>query len=135
MPFDLLIVTPSGESYRGPVDGIVLPGSEGEFGVLPSHERFLAPLAIGEVRIRKGAETVFGAVAGGFAEVRGDQVAVLVESCELAGEIDLARAELARSRAEQGLARLDRDEDAERYEEFEAALRRAQNRITVGGHG
>ena len=56
---------------------------------------------------------------------------MLVESCEVAGKIDVARAELARERASQGLAQLDRDEDRERFEAFEAALERAENRLAV----
>ena len=53
MPFDLTIVTPEGEAYRGSVERVVLPGSEGEFGVLANHERFLSPLRVGPVEIRK----------------------------------------------------------------------------------
>ena len=133
MPFERVIVTPQGEAWRGSAEGVVLPGTEGDFGVLPSHERFLTPLRIGEVEIRAGGDTLYGAIADGFAEVRGEEVAVLVESCELAGEIDAARAELARDRARQGLEQLDRDADAERYAQFEAALERAQNRLAVVG--
>jgi F-type H+-transporting ATPase subunit epsilon len=84
VPFDLLIVTPHGQAFRGAVDSVVLPGSEGEFGVLPQHERFLTPLAAGEVTIRRGAETLRATVSDGFAEVRGDSVTVLVESWQAA---------------------------------------------------
>lgn len=132
MPFDLNIVTPHGQAYAGPVDGVVLPGSEGQFGVLPEHERFLTPLAVGEVEIRTGGETLYAAISDGFAEVQGSQVAVLVESCELADDIDVARAERSRARAEEGLKTLDPDAQRARYEEFEAALARAKNRIEVG---
>lgn len=132
MPFELTIVTPQGETFRGPAESVVLPGSEGDFGVLPQHERFLTPLRIGEVQIRAGGSgAVFAAIADGFADVSGDEVVVLVESAEVAGDIDVARAELARERAEQGLAQLDADEDRERYESFEAALQRAQTRLAV----
>ena len=131
MPFELVVVTPQGESFRGAVESVVLPGAEGEFGVLPSHERLLTPLKIGAIEIRIGSEMLYGAIAEGFAEVRGEEVAVLVDSCELAGEIDVARAELAKSRAEQDLSRLGTGGDAERYAQFEGALERAQNRIEV----
>jgi F-type H+-transporting ATPase subunit epsilon len=131
MPLDLTIVTPSGPAYRGDVDSVVLPGSEGDFGVLPEHERFLCPLRVGEVRIQKGGQTLYAAIAEGFAEVSGEQVTVLADACELAGDIDTARAELARQRAEQGLAALARDEDASREAEFEAALARSRNRLAV----
>lgn len=131
MPFDLMIVTPQGPAFEGPADNVVLPGSEGDFGVLPSHERLLAPLRIGEVEIRTGSGTIFAAIAGGFAEVDGSEVVVMVESCEAAEDVDVARAEHARSRAEKGLAELGADESAKRIQEFEAALERAHNRIAV----
>ena len=129
MPFQLTIVTPQGTAYEGAAESVVLPGSEGDFGVLPSHERLLAPLRIGEVEIRSDGDRVYAAIAEGFAEVNGETVVVMVESCEAATDVDLARAELARDRAEQDLAAL--DEDAERYREFEQALERARNRIAV----
>ncbi|MDH5306144.1 MAG: ATP synthase F1 subunit epsilon [Myxococcales bacterium] len=131
MRFDLIIVTPRGQAFSGAVERVVLPGSEGDFGVLPSHERFLTPLRIGAVEIRTGSETLWAAIADGFAEVTGEAVTVLVESCELAHEIDTAQAEHARERAEEGLAALNRDEDAERYAQYEAALEHARIRVKV----
>ncbi|HEX5066275.1 MAG TPA: ATP synthase F1 subunit epsilon [Myxococcota bacterium] len=80
MPFELTIVTPQGQAFAGPVDTVVLPGSEGEFGVLPNHERLLTTLKPGEVTIKRGGETVRATISDGFAEVRGDAVTVLVES-------------------------------------------------------
>jgi F-type H+-transporting ATPase subunit epsilon len=130
VPFELSIVSPDGEWYRGPVDSVVLPGSEGEFAVLPNHERFLAPLSVGELEIRTSTDQLFAAIATGFAAVTGDEVAVMVESCEFAHTIDVARAELARGRAEQGLAELG-DPDEQRFGQYQAALERAQNRIAV----
>jgi F-type H+-transporting ATPase subunit epsilon len=129
--FELLIVTPQGPAYSGQVDSVVLPGSEGDFGVLPDHERLLAPLRIGEVEIRAGSEVIYAAIAGGFAEVDGSEVVVMVESCESAPDLDIARAEHAHSRAEAGLAALGEDAYAQRAAEFEAALERARNRIAV----
>jgi F-type H+-transporting ATPase subunit epsilon len=129
MPFELTIVTPSGEVYRGEADGIVLPGSEGDFGVLPQHERFLTPLRIGTIEIQIGNEILHAAIADGFAEVTGDQVAVLVESCDLAADIDPAQAESLRAQAEQALAGVSRDEDADRYAAYENALALAHARI------
>ncbi len=131
MPFELTIVTPQGEAYHGEVERVVLPGSEGDFGVLPDHERFLTPLRVGEVEITSGGETLYAAIADGFAEVQGEQVAVLVESCELAANIDVPRAEHARDRAEQQLAQLDTDEARERPELLEAAIERAKNRVAI----
>ena len=135
MPFELSIVTPQGESYQGSVESVVLPGSEGDFGVLPAHERFLTPLRIGAVEIRTTSETLYAALADGFAEVGEGRVVVLVEGCELAHEIDKARAELDRDRAREGLAELDRDEDAERFAQYEAALAHAHTRLEVSSRG
>ena len=132
MALTLNIVTPDGEKYHASATGVLLPGSEGDFGVLPGHERFLTPLRTGEVEIQTEGETLYGSISEGFADVSGEEVTVLVESCELAHEIDTARAELARSRAEQHLSQLGADEEEKRREQFEAALQRAHNRLSVG---
>ena len=95
MTLELTIVTPAGTAYHGDVDEVVLPGSEGDFGVRPGHERLLSALRCGEVQIEKGGQAVRAAIAGGFAQVTGEQVTVLADACELAGEIDTARAERA----------------------------------------
>jgi F-type H+-transporting ATPase subunit epsilon len=112
------------------VDSVVLPGSEGEFAVLPNHERFLAPLRVGEVEIRTPADRLLAAIASGFAVVTGDEVAVMVDSCEFARDIDVPRAESARERAERGLAEPG-DPGEDRFEQYRAALERAQNRLAV----
>jgi F-type H+-transporting ATPase subunit epsilon len=131
MALDLLIVTPLGEAWRGEVDSVVLPGSEGDFGVLEGHERFLAPLRTGEAEIRAAGRRTWAAIASGFADVSSRDVTVLVESCEVADEIDAARAEIERDRAREGLARLGADASRERYEQFENALRLAEARLAV----
>jgi F-type H+-transporting ATPase subunit epsilon len=131
VPFELTIVTPQGTAYNGSAESVLLPGTEGDFGVLPSHERLLTPLRVGGVEIRVDGETHYAAIADGFAEVTGEQVVVLVESCECATDLDVARAELARDRAEQDLATLGEDPDAKRIAEYEAALARARNRLAV----
>jgi F-type H+-transporting ATPase subunit epsilon len=129
MSIELAIVTPQGETYRGTVEGVVLPGSEGIFGVLPSHERFLTPLRVGEVAIQTGNETLYAAIADGFADVTGSEVSVLVESCELANQIDRDRAEAARARSETQLNGVG-DDEAQRAD-LAAALERATNRLAV----
>ena len=131
MPIELVIVTPFGERYRGSVDGVVLPGSEGDFGVLEAHERFLSALRTGVVEIRAASGSRYAAIDEGFAEVTGERVTVLSESCEIAGDIDVARAEMARDRASEGLGKLESDDARERFEEYETALRRAENRLAV----
>ncbi len=136
MAIALSIVTPSGAAFEGEVEGIVLPGSEGDFGVLPDHERFLCPLRIGEVQIQTAGQTVYAAIADGFADVSADQVAVLVESCELSSGIDTARAQAALERATQALKSLDASgAEALRVEEFEGAVERAKNRLEVSQRG
>ena len=130
MPLALSIVTPQGSVFDAEVDTVVLPGSEGDFGVLPEHERFLCPLRVGEVEIRHGQNTTWAAVSGGFADVSGQQVSVLVDACELSGDIDVARAEAALQRAERELAERAGTEEA-RLDEFQAALERARNRVEV----
>jgi F-type H+-transporting ATPase subunit epsilon len=134
MGLELTIVTPSGPAYRGDVESVVLPGTEGDFGVLPGHERFLTALRTGVVQIRAAGQTIYAASGDGFADVSADRVNVLVDSCELASEIDVERAELARQRAEQGLAAVGSDTEAARLAEFEAALARARNRLAVHQH-
>ncbi len=130
MPFELTIVTPEGAAYQGTVDRVVLPGTEGEFGVLPSHERFLSPLKIGALEIETAEGRLYAVITDGFAEVNGDEVTVLVDSCQLEHEIDFARADVELSEAEQALDRVAGDEP-DRYRHFEAALASARARVEV----
>jgi len=98
---ELTVVTREGEAYAGSVEEVVLPGSEGEFGVIALHERFLAPLRPGIMEIRTGAGSVWHAVSDGFADINGERVVVIVDSCQRPDEIavDAARAELAEAEA------------------------------------
>jgi len=135
MPIELVIVTPQGEAFRGPVDSVVLPGAEGEFEVLENHERFLCPLDVGAVEIKADGGSTHAVIASGFADVSGSQAAVLVESCEVGEDIDHAWAELELERAKEGLAALHADDTKERFEEFEKALAYAQARVEVASVG
>jgi F-type H+-transporting ATPase subunit epsilon len=111
------------------VDEVVVPGSDGYFGVLPGHAPLLATLGIGELTYRIGREERHVAVAGGFAEVRNDKVIILADTAEKPDEIDRARAERAKERAEQRLSgRLPEEID---YVRAMAALARAVTRIQV----
>jgi F-type H+-transporting ATPase subunit epsilon len=96
------------------VDEVEIPGADGYFGVLPGHTPVLALLGAGELWYRQGAEKHYLSMAFGFAEVQPDQVTILAEIAERADEIDLARAEAARKRAEERLAKPTIDMDAER---------------------
>jgi len=100
----LEIVTPDRALLREEVDEVVVPGSQGEFGVLPGHTPLLSTLKIGELWYRQGQERHYLAVAFGFVEVLPDRVTVLAQVGERAQEIDVQRAERAKQRAEQRLA-------------------------------
>ena len=100
----LEIVTPDRALVTDKVDEVEIPGSEGYFGVLPGHTPFLSTLAIGEMWYRKGGETFYLSLAGGFAEVLPDKVTILAQIAERAEDIDVARAERAKQRAEERLA-------------------------------
>jgi F-type H+-transporting ATPase subunit epsilon len=127
---ELTIVTPEGEVFSEAVDRVVFPGSEGDFGVLEGHERFLTPLKVGAVEILQRGETRVAAIAGGFADVGGERVVALVESCELAEEIDVPRAEAARARARAELDKLSPDQAEEHaFKMQEQALARALVRL------
>ena len=103
MPILLEIVTPERLAYSDEVDAVVLPGSEGELGVLPHHAPLVSTLGVGELRIRKGGNEESFAIVGGFVQVRPDKVVVMAETADLASEIDLGKAEEARREAERAL--------------------------------
>jgi F-type H+-transporting ATPase subunit epsilon len=128
----LEFVTPERAIVHEDVDEVELPGDEGFFGVLPGHAPLLAALKTGPMWYRKGTEKRFAFVAGGFAEVLPDRVAVLAHVAERAEDIDTQRAEAAKRRAEEELARPPVvDFDAERAR---IALLRALARLQVARH-
>jgi F-type H+-transporting ATPase subunit epsilon len=110
----LEIVTPERALVNAEVDEVELPGSEGYFGVLPGHTELLASLQVGELWYRSGQEKHYLAVAFGFVEVLPDRVTVLARIAEKAQDIDIARAEAAKKRAEQRVANPTADMDFER---------------------
>ncbi|MBI3611359.1 MAG: F0F1 ATP synthase subunit epsilon [Nitrospirae bacterium] len=123
------IATPERLLVSEPVDEVIAPGSEGEFGVLSGHCCFLAMLRIGELRYRQGEQWKRLSVSWGYAEVEPRRITVLAEIAERAEEIDLARAEAAAKAAEQQLAA------ASKREEMAAAraqLEKALLRLKVG---
>ena len=125
----LEIATPTRMAVAETVDEIVLPGSEGSFGVLPGHAPFLTTLGIGEGRYRAGREEHRLALVGGFAEVRNDKIIVLADSAERPEDIDRARAERSRERAERRLG--GRSQEELDYTRALAALTRALIRLQV----
>lgn len=124
----LHLVTPDRAVVHDEVDEVQLPGAEGYLGVLPGHAPLLTTLQVGEMWYRKGSERFYLAVAFGFAEVLPDRVTVLAQVAERAEEIDLARAEAARRRAEARLQRPTADTD---FERTRVALLKALVRLQV----
>ncbi len=129
----LELATPTRQLVSEEVDEVVAPGSEGYFGVLPGHAAFLATLGSGEVVYRRGRDEVHLAVHGGFAEVTPERVIILAETAERPDEIDRARAERARQRAEQRMTGRDPDgaESEIDYDDAVAAYQRALTRLLV----
>ena len=99
----LELVTPERLVLSEDVDEVIIPGYEGEFGVLPEHTLYLSIVNIGVLRYRKGTEWYKVALGGGFAEVTPERVVVLADTAERAEEIDLERARRAKERAEAAL--------------------------------
>jgi F-type H+-transporting ATPase subunit epsilon len=110
----LQIVSADRSLVNEQVDEVEIPGADGYFGVLPGHTPLLGLLGTGELWYRQGAETHYVSLAFGFAEVQPDQVTVLAQIAERADEIDIARAEAAKQRAEERISRPTIDMDAER---------------------
>ena len=110
----LQIVSADRSLVNETVDEVEIPGFDGYFGVLPGHTPLLAVLSVGELWYRQGQEKHYLSIAFGFAEVLPDRVTILAQIAETAAEIDVARAEAAKKRAEERIARPAVDMDAER---------------------
>ena len=128
MPIKIEVVTAERLVYSDTVDLVVVPGTEGELGILPHHAPLMTMIKPGELLIKKGNDEFAMAVTGGFLEVRPDHVIVLADAAERAEEIGEARAEAAKKRAQERLAHLTPETDRARAE---AALRRALVRLEV----
>ena len=127
--FLLEIVTPDGLIVSSKVEEAVIPGTLGDFGVLPGHTPFLTSLRIGELHYRRGEKEQFLAINRGFAEVTPTKTTILADTAEPAGEIDIQRAQLARDRAEEQLKTLSRSDPI--YPQEREALERAKVRLKV----
>jgi len=123
------IVTAEQAVYSEEVEMVIAPGVEGQLGILPHHIPLMTTLQAGELRIEKGGEEISLAISGGFLEVRPDRVVILADAAERAEEIDVARAEAAKRRAQERLA------EKHVYEidgaRAEAAIRRSLARLKV----
>jgi len=123
------IVTAERVVFSEDVDVVVAPGVEGQLGILPHHAPLMTTLQPGELLVRKGGEEFSLAISGGFLEVRPDRVIVLADTAERAEEIDAARAEEAKRRAEERL--LEHRVPGIDAARVEAALRRSLARLKV----
>ncbi|MFC2068962.1 F0F1 ATP synthase subunit epsilon [Chloroflexota bacterium] len=122
------IVTAERIVYSEDVNTIVAPGIMGELGILPHHAPLMTTLQAGELRVMKGSEAFSLVISGGFLEVRPDRVIILANAAERADEIDIARAEEAKHRAEKRLKERTPEID---ISQAETALRRALIRLEV----
>ncbi len=128
MPIRCEIVSQDRTVFTGEADIVILPGSAGEMGILPNHAPLITTLNYGVIRVRRHGEEQVFTVAGGIAEVQPDVVTVLADAAENVEEIDVERAEAARRRAEEAMAKgVPKDTDA--YLAIEAALRRSRLRL------
>jgi len=127
---ELNVVTPERQLLRETVVEVTIPGLDGELGILPGHAPLITELGIGELHYRTSASSqpVVLAILSGFAEVLPDRVTLLAETAERPQEIDVARAEKAKARAEQRLASNDTNID---WDRATVALQRAVIRIQV----
>jgi F-type H+-transporting ATPase subunit epsilon len=122
------IVTVEGRRFAGEADFVVAPGSEGELGILPHHMPLLTSLKVGTIKVVNDGQDQFFFVSGGFLEVRPDQITVLADSAERAEDIDEARAEEARRRAQRLLEEKVSTVD---QTQLAAALARAEARLRI----
>ena len=124
----LEIVTPDHSLVAEQVQEIVAPAAEGSLGVLPGHTPLLATLSTGELWYRKGGQRFYLSIVGGFIEVLPETVTVLAQIAERAEDIDVARAQRAKQRAEERLAKAGAEVDVQRAQ---ASLVRATVRLQV----
>ena len=125
---ELEIVTPERLVVRDTAEEVQIPGLDGYLGVLPGHAPLITELGVGEISYRNAGTTTRLAVCWGFAEVLPDKVTILAETSERAQDIDVARAQRAKERAEETLRSNSPDID---YREVQSALQRAETRIDV----
>ncbi|MBM4333585.1 MAG: F0F1 ATP synthase subunit epsilon [Deltaproteobacteria bacterium] len=127
--FLLEIVTPYGLVVSSKVEEAYIPGSQGDFGVLPGHVPFLTSLRIGELHYRRNKEVRFLAINRGFAEVTPTKTTILTDTAEPAEEIDIERAQSAKTREEEKLKKITRDDPV--YLTEVEALERAKVRLRI----
>jgi F-type H+-transporting ATPase subunit epsilon len=128
MPLRLEIVTPERMAYADDVDMVIVPGRNGQLGILPHHTPLISSLGVGELRIKRQGTEESLLISGGFVEVRPDKVVVMADLAEHSEEIDEQRAVEARKRAERELERVSEPADLARVR---AALQTALMRERI----
>jgi F-type H+-transporting ATPase subunit epsilon len=124
----LEIVSADRALVKEDVDEVQIPGAEGYLGILPGHTPLLTTLHVGQLWYRQGSEKRYLAIAFGFAEIQPDRVTILAQIAERADDIDVGRAEAAKKRAEERLAKPTLDMD---FERARIALMKALIRLQV----
>ncbi|MHC1785092.1 MAG: ATP synthase F1 subunit epsilon [Anaerolineaceae bacterium] len=128
MPIRCEVVSQDRIVFSGNADMVVLPGADGEMGILPNHSPLLTVLQFGVVTVKVKSEVQHFAVSGGVAEVQPDQVTILADAAENVDEIDIQRAEKAKIRAEE-LLQKGPARDSDEYLNIQSALRRSTLRL------
>jgi len=128
--FQLEIVTPEKLVVKDRVEEMQIPGKNGYLGILPGHAPLISELAVGQISYRNGSQTHYLCVAWGFAEVLPDKVTILAETAERGEDVDCARAQKSKERAEKRLSSGDTDVDVSRAQN---ALARANARLEAAG--
>ncbi len=124
----LEIVTAERQIFADDVNVVIAPGIEGQLGILPHHAPLMTMLQPGELIAKKNGEEIYLFISGGFLEVRPDKVIILADACERSDEIDIARAEEAKQRAQE---RLQSQSPTMDHARAEIALRRSLTRLRV----
>ena len=135
--FDVSLVTPDGPVFEGEVEMLIVPGADGEIGVLARHAPLIAMLKAGSTRVhvKRDSEVREFATGPGFFKVEQDRALALVDDAVDATEIDDARAREQLSAAQAELERIESGEsDADRWQ-IEQRVKHAENQLTVGGRG
>lgn len=126
--FKLDIIASDRHFYNGEAEMVVLPGIDGEYGVMKGHEAMVTAVVTGEIDITVDGEVKTVAVSEGFAEIKPDSVVIIVDSAEWPEEIDIKRAERAKERAEE---KMRQKQSQLEYYHSKAALARAMNRLKI----
>lgn len=117
--------------FEGDVDIVVIPGIDGEMGILPNHAPLLALMKMGVVKVRVAGQEEYFTVTGGLAEIQPDIITILAEASENVEEIDIARAEAARERAKQLLESGPAAQEVANLDAIQASLRRSNLRLAA----